>query len=108
MVGPCPLFFALCSLRLADPSLALWGGDDFHPAGMGTFLTALVVYERVTGHDARDLPVRAFAGGVAFPLEAATVRLLQRSAHEANELWPTRPRVSSGARPTPSRTATHC
>ena len=82
--------------RVADPTLALWGADGFHPGGTGTFLAALVVYERITGHDARELPARAFSGGASFPLEAATIRLLQRAAHEANEAWPIRPRVSRG------------
>jgi len=91
--------------RAADPTLALWGSDGFHPGGTGTFLAALVVYERITGHDARELPARAFAGGVSFPLEAATIRLLQRSAHEANEASPARPRISRGPRPS-ARAAT--
>lgn len=78
----------------AEPSLGLWGGDNFHPGGTGTFLTALVIYERITGHDARDLPARAFAAGVAFPLETAAIRLLQQSAHQANAAWPIRPRIS--------------
>ena len=78
----------------ADPSLGLWGGDNFHPGGTGTFLTALVIYERITGHDARDLPAKAFAAGVSFPLETATIRLLQQSAHQANAAWPIRPRIS--------------
>jgi hypothetical protein len=89
----------------ADPSLGLWGGDNFHPGGTGTFLTALVIYERVTGHDARELPAKAFAAGVSFPLEVATIRLLQRSAHEANQAFPARPRIS---RSPSSPSATSC
>ena len=89
----------------ADPSLGLWGGDNFHPGGTGTFLTALVIYERITGHDARDLPAKAFAGGVSFPIEVATIRLLQQSAHQANEAWPARPRIVRSPIP---RVATTC
>jgi hypothetical protein len=94
--------------QAADPTLGLWGSDNFHPGGTGTFLTALVVYERVTGHDARNLPARAFAGGAPFPLEAATVRLLQRAAHDANEVYPARPVTTSGTGPAPSRAAAQC
>lgn len=92
----------------ANPALALWGSDDFHPGGTGTFLTALVVYERITGHDARDLPARAFAGGAPFPLEAATVRLLQRAAHDANEAFPARPTAGHREAVAPSRAAAQC
>lgn len=33
----------------ATPSLALYGGDGFHPSPLGTYLAALVVYGGVTG-----------------------------------------------------------
>ena len=55
----------------ADPSLALYGGDGYHPSPLGTRLAALVLYEEITGHDARTLPT-----------DDATTRLLQRVAHE--------------------------
>jgi hypothetical protein len=67
-----------------DPSLALYGGDGFHPSPLGTFLTALVIYERVSGHDARDLPALAFSNGRPMPLPVETVRALQRAAHDSN------------------------
>jgi hypothetical protein len=89
----------------ADPTLGLWSGDNFHPGGTGTFLTALVIYERITGHDARALPAKGFAAGAPFPLEVATIRLLQQAAHEANLAWPVRPRVSRSPIP---RVATTC
>lgn len=67
-----------------DSSLALYGSDGFHPSSIGTFLTALVVYERVTGRDARTLPLNAFANGREFALPSAVITALQRAAHEAN------------------------
>lgn len=68
----------------SDPSLQLYGADRYHPSPLGTFLAALEIYERVTGRDARTLSATAFANGREFSLDAATIRLLQAAAHEAN------------------------
>jgi hypothetical protein len=65
-----------------NPATALYGFDGYHPGLLGTYLAALVVYEKVTGHDARLLPGVAVAGGVSLPVPEATVRFLQRVAHE--------------------------
>lgn len=67
----------------ADPQLPLYASDGFHPAPLGTYLTALVIYEEITGHDARNLPPVAVAGGQTLTTPEATIRLLQRVAHEA-------------------------
>jgi hypothetical protein len=66
----------------ANADLPLYGPDGFHPSELGTYLTALVVYEGLTGHDAGSLPDRGFAGGHPLSTDAPTVRLLQRVAHE--------------------------
>jgi hypothetical protein len=74
-----------------DPALPLYGSDGFHPSELGTFLAALVVYERVTGHDARALPAEAtMGGGYTLEVPPETVRLLQRAAHETNARFATR------------------
>jgi hypothetical protein len=78
-----------------DSTLALYGPDGFHPSPIGTFLTALVVYERITGRDVRTLPARAFASGRELALPNGTITLLQRAAHEANV------RYSATSAPTP-------
>lgn len=65
-----------------DPSLAFYGPDGFHPAALGTYLAALVVYEGITGHDARSLPQEAVVAGQPLELPGSTVVLLQRIAHE--------------------------
>jgi hypothetical protein len=65
-----------------DPSLPLYGLDDFHPSEVGTFLAALVVYEGITGRDVRTLAPDAFAAGHRLNLSAGTIRVLQRAAHE--------------------------
>ncbi len=82
-----------------DPSLPLYGPDGFHPAPMGTFLAALEIYERITGRDPRNLPAVAFSSGYSLNLPEATIRLLQRAAHDANTRFPARPPAATGVRP---------
>jgi hypothetical protein len=66
-----------------DPQLPLYASDGFHPAPLGTYLAALVIYEEITGNDARTLPATALAAGQTLTVSEATIRLLQRVAHEA-------------------------
>jgi hypothetical protein len=73
-----------------DSTVRLYGSDGFHPGMIGTYLAALVIYERITGRDARDLPDIALWEGGELNVPAATVRLLQESAHEANTTYPAR------------------
>jgi hypothetical protein len=65
-----------------DPELPLYGADGFHPSELGTYLTALVVYEGITGHDSRSLPAVAAVAAHPLTMPATKVRLLQRLAHE--------------------------
>jgi hypothetical protein len=65
-----------------DPTLPLYGPDGFHPAPLGTYLAALVVYEGITGHDARELPDEPVVAGQQLEVPGGTVLLLQRIAHE--------------------------
>jgi hypothetical protein len=65
-----------------DSLLRFYGDDGFHPSEVGTFLAALVVYEGITGRDARTLPPAAMAAGHPLNLSAGTILLLQRAAHE--------------------------
>ena len=66
----------------AGSKVALYGPDGFHPSPLGTYLTALVIYEGLTGRDVRSLPPRATIGGQRLQVPTATVRLLQQVAHE--------------------------
>lgn len=70
------------------PDLELYGADGYHPAPLGTYLAALVVYEKVTGHDARLLPGVARISTGQIPASEETVRFLQRVAHEAVTRYP--------------------
>jgi len=71
-----------------DPSLPFYGPDGFHPSALGTYLSALVLYERVTGHDARRLPTRVNVGGRPLPAVEAAIRSMQAAAHETNVRFP--------------------
>ncbi|HEX6575305.1 MAG TPA: hypothetical protein VF042_10080 [Gemmatimonadaceae bacterium] len=65
-----------------DPSINLYGPDGYHPGPLGTYLAALVVYEKVTGYDARQLPGTAAVGGATLTVPETTVRFLQNVAHQ--------------------------
>jgi hypothetical protein len=67
-----------------DSTLQLYGSDGLHPSYLGTYLGALVVYERITGKNVHTLPLRVVAGGVQYAVSEATIRLLQDAAHETN------------------------
>ena len=72
----------------ADPTIQLYGVDHYHPARMGTYLAALVVYESVTGKDARQLRPTATVAGTRLIASEETVRFLQRIAHETVAKYP--------------------
>ncbi len=71
----------------ADPQLLLYGPDGYHPSELGTYLAALVMYEGITGQDARSLPDQAMIGGRTLSVPESRVRLLQVAAHEAVVLF---------------------
>ena len=71
-----------------DPQLPLYGPDGYHPGELETYLAALVIYEGITGHDARLLPARAVVGGRDLNVPAATVRMLHAVAHETVVAYP--------------------
>jgi hypothetical protein len=72
-----------------DSTLQLYSADGLHPTALGTYLVALVMYERFTGKDARNLPKSVVVAGTTITVADATVRLLQTAAHETNQLSPT-------------------
>jgi hypothetical protein len=72
----------------ADSSLQLYSPDGLHPSPMGTYLVALVMYERITGHDARNLTAKAVVDGRDLGLTQAVVTKLQNAAHQANQQYP--------------------
>jgi hypothetical protein len=64
-----------------DPSLPFYGPDGFHPSPLGTYLATLVIYEGITGQDARSLPDQAIVAGQQLDVPGGTIILLQRVAH---------------------------
>lgn len=62
-----------------DRSLKLYGTDGYHPSVLGSLLTALVVYEGVTGRDVRQINAETPIAGYSGP----TLRILQQAAHDA-------------------------
>jgi len=64
-----------------DESLALYGGDSFHPSPLGSYLAALVMYEQLAGADARELTssVPGHPG-----VSADDLTTLRQAAHRAN------------------------
>ena len=73
-----------------DPSLNLYASDGLHPTPLGTYLAALVIYERITGHDARSLPSHAIVAGTDLGLSTAKVQQMQAAAHAANQAYAAR------------------
>jgi hypothetical protein len=58
----------------ADSGLPLYGPDGFHPSAMGTYLSALVIYEQIFASAPPALPVP--------PAAQPAAELLRRVAHE--------------------------
>jgi hypothetical protein len=60
-----------------DRTARLYGADGFHPSGLGTYLSALVMYCQFTGHSVAGLP-SPFSS-----FDPLVVRALQEVADEA-------------------------
>lgn len=86
--------------RRDDPRLPLYGPDGYHPAPAGTLLAALTIYERLTGHDVRTIPLAALeipGAGVTSPV----IRRLVQAAHAATLLPDDAPVAPPAAREGP-------
>ncbi len=69
----------------ADPSLKLYGSDNFHPSLLGTYLAALTMFEQITQMDLNQLPniIPGPAGDVQ--IDPAIALILQNAAKQANQ-----------------------
>jgi hypothetical protein len=66
------------------PSLALYGGDGFHPSTTGSYLAALTIYAGLTGGSPTGLPVRfRLRNGVNVEISLSDGPVLQAAAEEA-------------------------
>ncbi len=80
----------------SDPSQAdrldLWGPDEYHPSVQGAYLAALVVYQQITGKDARG-PWKKEQAAVDLGIPAEQAAKLRQMAYE---------QVNVGKPPTPA------
>lgn len=60
----------------SDPSLALYGGDGFHPTAAGSYAAALTIFAGLSGRSPLGLPAPA-------TVDATTAERLQQAAEEA-------------------------
>ena len=82
-----PVGAAWLTTLTQDATLPLYSNDGLHPSELGTYLAALVMYERFTGKDARLLSSTARVNGRALTgVSTAIVRKLQDIAHAENAL----------------------
>lgn len=68
----------------ADADLPLYSSDEFHPSPMGTYLAALVVFERLYERTSVGVQSAAVVNHQVQPWSQSLVRLLQESATAAN------------------------
>ena len=70
-----------------DPSLPLYGPDQFHPSALGSYLAALVIYEGLTGRSAVGAPatliLRNHAVITMTGQQAATLQAAAESVRQA-------------------------
>lgn len=67
--------------RELDENIALYGDNGFHPSPLGSYLAALVMYEQLTGADARELT--SSTSGLP-GVSADDLNTLRQAAHRAN------------------------
>jgi hypothetical protein len=69
---------------MVDPTLPLYAADNFHPSPMGTYLAALVVFQRIYNSSPVGVQQQAIVNGSVQPWPVAIVQLLQQAAAAAN------------------------
>ena len=71
-----------------DPDLEFYGSDGFHPTLLGSYIAAVVMMERLTGYDPRELPPVIQGSGGAVQLDPEVATLIHGAAAEANRRFP--------------------
>jgi hypothetical protein len=66
-----------------DPEAPLYGPDRFHPSPLGSWLTAIVIYQQITGKPVQ-VPESGFHAAGLPALPADRVRLLVTAASDVN------------------------
>jgi hypothetical protein len=70
-----------------DPTLLLYGPDNFHPSPLGTYVAALMFFEHLTGRSPIGLPDPSLSKDRSLRdvrVTPAQLRMLQEAAAEAN------------------------
>jgi hypothetical protein len=68
-----------------DPSLALYGGDGFHPSRLGTYVVAVAAWARLTGRSPADAPTRLQLADGLLEIDAARAGIVRAAVAEAME-----------------------
>ena len=79
------LFPAALSWKQAwarEPSLPLYGGDQFHPSMLGTYMAALVIYAELRDKSPVGLPSHISLPNFNYQVDAAQARICQVVAEE--------------------------
>ncbi len=82
-----------------NEDLEFYGSDRFHPAPLGTYMVAMVMFEQLTGCSPVGLPGRLDLGVTQYDIDPETARAVQEAAVEANRRHA---RGVDGWPPTPS------
>ena len=67
-----------------DFALPLYSGDGLHANTLGSYLAALVLFQRIYNRSPVGVQSPAIVGGIVMPWDDALVRLLQEAAAAAN------------------------
>jgi hypothetical protein len=75
----------LSALRI-DREIILYSQDGFHPSVVGSYLAALVIFEKMYGQTPVGLPSKlSLRSGTKVDIPAKDAEILQRAAKETNE-----------------------
>jgi hypothetical protein len=78
----CPAALAWKVAWRRDPSLPLYGPDNFHPSPLGTYLAALVIYAELRDKSPVGLPSDVSIPGFRYVVDPAQARICQLAAEE--------------------------
>jgi hypothetical protein len=65
-----------------DPSLPLYGPDQFHPSRLGTYMAALVIYAELRDQSPVGLPFHISLPNFTYQVDPAQARICQQVAEE--------------------------
>jgi hypothetical protein len=81
-----------------DATLQLYGPNGYYPSEMGSYLAALVIFQRIYGQSPEGVQAPAIVNGQVQPWPLSQVVLLQEAAAAANAAEAGRPHLLRAAR----------